>query len=1207
MIEIRKMFDFENWEKIIKSHKYSRKEFKNGIWCYYYDKHNNFSQMTRCNSKTLNVNSAMSAKDIINTAHDYLNNVWIADWKAHSEKSVCKELKGKTISFKSISYSHIGQKGNNSNGKNKNRGIANLLSHVKYLPCAKEILETIGVHTQSRYELYRTKQKDGAVGVVYQTISALAPKGDANNYIQVTVSQKKYKGGKLGDTVYISVVGTKSIKKALCIDSALSACLQGESLKAYIPNSNVDSSCVQAHPSRNFGNFSACQIVDTETVPITNHSIKQVNDDVNKGILKYLKKWWAGSKWHYKYNNPTIKTKKIDEIKNIISGFSKILPRARRQEVKKLLKKLKFDCVAKGVYVEEKRHAKYKKFDNDTNISEKATDDVATYKKELRLAKCIAKKGIKAHVLGIGSHQDVIINECMFFDFKTPATDFSNVTTIQELEKKIKRFKDSIQDNYEKAINNNKANGAIFYIKESKADENDIFDAFKGMEINHLNKGENKKRLDGLAIIYYETIDEIQLIDVRKLRLDLKKKRTTAQPVQKSSQAVSRGRATALKAESLPKKNSIKKCFLCEAPNRNPTKNITHTNNDVNKITIQIKDITKGNRAAKYEQLEKCLNGEKPIYIPADDTERLPEVNITLKDNSPERIEKALRTMSMSLDVPLKSAKGEVFAYKAQEELTDKWCKFFSEYVRNVYDFVTDYFNLPKKTVMEKAVLSHKGKILYYPETGKPIDKKDWDKFIKSLEKFLNRNITDAEKKIVLQSNSLGRVLDRMLQTNTLEAIKKMPLSSITYKGKSFDWISDSTKNMKSVFGEELSRDELARIEAVTQSAGLKISNVSEKIRGDIKQILIDGIRAKQSKGQVSQALFDKMVGGNRDFQRIADTEIQNNFNNAFVREEVQNANENENVYFQRVEIVDNNTCKFCKQMNGKIAKWSDKPLKDEKINDSVADYAIWEGKEWSGKEHNVAIGGFHPYCYSDDTEVMTNNGWKLFKDVEKNDKIMSINPDTKEIDFLPFVTKVQYEYKGKMIHFPGRNFDLLVTPDHNMLYAAGNGHGERHLHGIKASELIKKPKFYLPRAVGIWKKEDVERIKFGDLIISKAQYYKLWAWYLAEGSGRSRNGGYEVKLAQKDPMKIYNDLPELQSVLHITKEAVYLTGDYARYFECMFGIYADKKFIPHFIKNSSKDNIREFLKSFVLADGSSRDTTKKRFFNCSNIFKENG
>ena len=623
----------DDWDILIKSHLYSRKEFKNGVWRYYYDKHNNFAQMTQCQSSPLNISSNLSNKNIVKIGENYLKNIWIADWKAHPDKSICKELKGKKISFDSISYEHISKTGKDFIGKNKQRNKANLLNHVKYLPCAKELLEDNGIHTQSRYERFGKIQKDGAIGIVYQTVSGLAPKGDVNNYVQVTVSQRKFNNGALSDIIYISVVGTKNIKKSLSND-------------------------------RDFDNFSACRVADTKTVSTANSNIASLYNLVNKSI-------------------------------------------------------------------------------------------------------------------------------------------------------------------------------------------------------------------------------EIKIID-----------------------------------------------------------------------------LTEGNKKAKFEQLEKCLNGGMPEYIPADDTPRLPMINIKLKDFSKERVEKALRTMSMSFGVPEKANKGELFFFRAQEDLTNKWYAYFAEVVRNTYNFTTDYFGLPKKTVMSKSEnLTYKGKILYYPETGEPIKNADWEKFTKNLEKFLNRSISNPAEKIILQSQALGKILDRMLKYNTLEAVKKIRLNEITYHGKSFDWISDSVKNMKNVLGESLARQEMARIETLQQSAAMKVTNVTSKVRGDIQQILIDGVRGKKSKGQVSQDLFDKMVGDNRDYQRLADTEIQNAFNNSVIREEVQNTPEGHKTYFQRVEVIDSNTCPFCRQMNGKIAVWSDKPLKDDKAHEKGVDFVLWEGKEWNGKEHGVTTGVFHPFC----------------------------------------------------------------------------------------------------------------------------------------------------------------------------------------------------------------------------------------------------
>jgi replicative DNA helicase Mcm len=273
--------------------------------------------------------------------------------------------------------------------------------------------------------------------------------------------------------------------------------------------------------------------------------------------------------------------------------------------------------------------------------------------------------------------------------------------------------------------------------------------------------------------------------------------------------------------------------------------------------------------------------------------------------------------------------------------------------------------------------------------------------------------------------------------------------------------------------------------------------------------------------------------------------------------------------------------------VNGVIALWSNTPLDDDKIKDPYATVAIWEGKPQEKGRTVLVTGTLHPNCYTADTEVMTDFGWKLFKDLLDDDKIMSINPTNQEIDFVPFVNRTAYEYHGKMVHFFGRNYDLSVTPDHNMLFVSQKGFYRE----ASASELLHKRNYYLPRAIGNWRKYDhQDTVKFGDLEINKKQYFRLWAWYLAEGNGRIRDkNSCEVKLAQKIPGNIIKDLPDLSGVLHERADSVCLYGQYAESFKKLFGIHAKDKYIPQFIKESSAENIREFLDAFSFADGTNR------------------
>lgn len=70
--------------------------------------------------------------------------------------------------------------------------------------------------------------------------------------------------------------------------------------------------------------------------------------------------------------------------------------------------------------------------------------------------------------------------------------------------------------------------------------------------------------------------------------------------------------------------------------------------------------------------------------------------------------------------------------------------------------------------------------------------------------------------------------------------------------------------------------------------------------------------------------------------------------------------------------------------------------------------------------------------CYSDDTMVLTESGFKLFKDVTNSDKFATTDND----GYLTFVKAnqiIQKQYCGEMHHWASTQLDLLVTPNHNM------------------------------------------------------------------------------------------------------------------------------------------------------------------------------
>lgn len=74
--------------------------------------------------------------------------------------------------------------------------------------------------------------------------------------------------------------------------------------------------------------------------------------------------------------------------------------------------------------------------------------------------------------------------------------------------------------------------------------------------------------------------------------------------------------------------------------------------------------------------------------------------------------------------------------------------------------------------------------------------------------------------------------------------------------------------------------------------------------------------------------------------------------------------------------------------------------------------------------------------CYSEDTEVLTENGWKLLKKVveeKEKIKIATLNPVTHLLEYEYPVNYFEYDYMGKMLHLKGGSIDCLVTHSHNV------------------------------------------------------------------------------------------------------------------------------------------------------------------------------
>ena len=78
--------------------------------------------------------------------------------------------------------------------------------------------------------------------------------------------------------------------------------------------------------------------------------------------------------------------------------------------------------------------------------------------------------------------------------------------------------------------------------------------------------------------------------------------------------------------------------------------------------------------------------------------------------------------------------------------------------------------------------------------------------------------------------------------------------------------------------------------------------------------------------------------------------------------------------------------------------------------------------------------GSFYHLCYDDQTEVLTQHGWKLFKDLTEEDEVATRQLDDPHIVYAKPTAHAASLYEGPMYRLEQRHVDLSVTPNHRMV-----------------------------------------------------------------------------------------------------------------------------------------------------------------------------
>ena len=245
-------------------------------------------------------------------------------------------------------------------------------------------------------------------------------------------------------------------------------------------------------------------------------------------------------------------------------------------------------------------------------------------------------------------------------------------------------------------------------------------------------------------------------------------------------------------------------------------------------------------------------------------------------------------------------------------------------------------------------------------------------------------------------------------------------------------------------------------------------------------------------------------------------------------------------------------------------------------------------------------------HCLSDDHEILTEDGWKLLKDISENEKVYTLNQITEEIEIETIKRKIVENYDGKLFHLTnGKKLDIMMTPNHKMVLWDRDGEYKEML-AKEAFEFWKSKDSKFSHCsiknTGKWEGESPSSftIPGTNFIVSSKAWSAFFGFWLAEGWVAGSKGGsvnsHKVAVVQKKEeniSKIREMLfaTEMPWVEHKNKDGKYewsiRNKDLHLYFS-QFG-NSETKFIPKEFLQWNKNLLSLMLDWMLIGDGRNR------------------
>lgn len=238
--------------------------------------------------------------------------------------------------------------------------------------------------------------------------------------------------------------------------------------------------------------------------------------------------------------------------------------------------------------------------------------------------------------------------------------------------------------------------------------------------------------------------------------------------------------------------------------------------------------------------------------------------------------------------------------------------------------------------------------------------------------------------------------------------------------------------------------------------------------------------------------------------------------------------------------------------------------------------------------------------CLSEDTEILSSDGWKSHNEVKEGDTIYTFNLNNGSLEKKPVKGVFAREYKGIMYNLRNRSQDQLISPGHRLVRQVFNT-DKYKLESIEEALKLKSP-LSIPVSA-----ENTNP----DLEIDDNQL-KVLAWTLSEGT-IEKDGSHRVSIYQSEVAnpENYNEIIGLLNNFDMefttrpqtglgTCTHIRLSPTSSKVVHQWLGV--KYKTFPKFLFHLSKRQARLFLETYIKGDGWKEEyrqritTTNKEF-----------